>query len=248
MNSTESDSEDITKIIGKKFLINEWRNTTLQKVSGIYKIVNKMNGKYYVGSSRNILGENGRWSDHSTDLIRGDHPNQRLQNAWNKYGPDSFEFFIIEITDDLINREQTYLDKAKLDDAYNLKYSAVGGKFSSESILKLKQTMMTSEKVKAARTDEWREKIRQSKLGKKRGEKYSQECRDRNLGKNNPRYGKTNSPEMRKKISESLKGRKLSEETKRKISETKKNVKHFPCSSIHEPFSQSQPSCQPESN
>lgn len=36
---------------------NEKRpETDITKISGIYKIINKINGKYYVGSSDNILG------------------------------------------------------------------------------------------------------------------------------------------------------------------------------------------------
>jgi group I intron endonuclease len=116
MNSIELDSEDIMKIINKKFLINEWRDITQQKVSGIYKIVNKINGKYYVGSSKNILGENGRWSDHSNDLIKGKHYNQKLQRAWNKCGYLSFDFIIIQLSslETLLQDEQYYLNIAKM--------------------------------------------------------------------------------------------------------------------------------------
>ena len=48
---------------------------------GIYKIINKVNGKYYVGSSLNI---NKRWSVHKSALSKNKHHNDHLQNAWNK--------------------------------------------------------------------------------------------------------------------------------------------------------------------
>ena len=49
---TETQLEDITKEIKKK---NETENlnSTTQIKSGIYKIINKIDGKYYIGSSIN---------------------------------------------------------------------------------------------------------------------------------------------------------------------------------------------------
>lgn len=222
MNSIENVLSDTTTIIGKKFLINEWRNTTLPKISGIYKIVNKVNGKYYVGSSKNILGNRGRWSAHYNDLIRNAHYNMHFQRAWNKYGESSFEFIVLEMTDCLHEREQIYLDMAKQDGAYNMKYSPSGGKFSEEVLEKLKKSMSTSEKVKSARNGEWRDKIRQSKLGKKRGDEFSIQCRDRSLGAKNHRFGKLVSEEQRRKISARLMGHKMTDETKRKIGDAQR--------------------------
>jgi group I intron endonuclease len=144
MNSIESDSEDIMKIINKKFLINEWRDITQQKVSGIYKIVNKINGKYYVGSSKNILGENGRWSDHYNDLIKNAHYNTHLQRAWNKYGYLSFDFIIIQLSllETLLQDEQYYLNIAKCEKhmCYNLRYQASGGDISDETKTKISKS------------------------------------------------------------------------------------------------------------
>lgn len=86
MNLTENESNDITKIIGKKFLINEWKDTTLQNVSGIYKIINKLNGKYYVGSA-NVISR--RWRDHIHKLKKDTHSNKQnkmeLATKWEMY-------------------------------------------------------------------------------------------------------------------------------------------------------------------
>lgn len=60
---------------------------------GIYKIINQIDGKYYVGSSNNIEGN--RWPYHKYHLRKGDHYNNHLQNAWNKYGESCFEFVIV---------------------------------------------------------------------------------------------------------------------------------------------------------
>src|SRR5690606_20339248 len=79
-------------------------------MGGIYCIENKINKKFYIGSTNDF---SDRFGQHRTALERNDHVNRYLQNAWNKYGADNFEFNILEIIDDefqLIIREQSYLD------------------------------------------------------------------------------------------------------------------------------------------
>jgi group I intron endonuclease len=61
---------------------------------GIYKIENKANGKVYIGQSANI---NKRWIEHRSNLNNNRHPNRKLQNAWNNYGQDNFDFNILEV-------------------------------------------------------------------------------------------------------------------------------------------------------
>ena len=63
------------------------------KQSGIYKIINKQNGMYYLGSSSDIKH---RWIAHKSLLRRGIHSNSYLQNAWTKYGEENFVFEIME--------------------------------------------------------------------------------------------------------------------------------------------------------
>lgn len=103
------------------------------KIGGIYKIINKINGKYYVGSSDDIKGTGGRWREHINDLNRGDHDNEHLQRAWKKYGQENFNFFIIEEApkNKLFIVEQKYLDQAKLEKrkTYNMTFTATGGGF-----------------------------------------------------------------------------------------------------------------------
>ena len=67
-----------------------------ENISGIYKIINKVNDKYYVGSSQNIMGLHGRCYDQIRKLNLNQHSNPHLQSAWNKYGKINFVFLIIE--------------------------------------------------------------------------------------------------------------------------------------------------------
>jgi|DEB19_MinimDraft_3_1074340.scaffolds.fasta_scaffold56684_2 group I intron endonuclease len=60
---------------------------------GIYKIINAVNNKFYVGSAVNFEKRKAR---HIWRLRRGDHINKRLQAAWNKYGEAAFVFAMVE--------------------------------------------------------------------------------------------------------------------------------------------------------
>ena len=67
-------------------------------ISGIYKILNKVNNKFYVGSSINIKN---RWIKHRSLLRTNKHGNEHLQHAWNLYGEHAFEFIIIIEVDEV---------------------------------------------------------------------------------------------------------------------------------------------------
>jgi len=96
---------------------------TKQKISGIYKIINKVNEKYYVGSSNNIYK---RIKAHAYKLNQNINSCRYLQNAYNKYGINSFIWKIIELS--IPNRrmeiEQKYLDIAKneKEKCYNISF------------------------------------------------------------------------------------------------------------------------------
>lgn len=74
------------------------------KTKGIYLIKNKVNNKIYVGSTS--TGFSRRWSQHKTYLRGNKHHSRHLQNAWNKYGEENFEFSVLEeISDEKLNRQ-----------------------------------------------------------------------------------------------------------------------------------------------
>lgn len=67
---------------------------TMNKVSGIYTITNKVTGKLYIGESLDIYR---RWHKEHIPKLRKDlHYNKELQNDFNKYGEENFEFEILE--------------------------------------------------------------------------------------------------------------------------------------------------------
>jgi group I intron endonuclease len=89
--------------------------------------VNKVNGKYYVGSSSHIKQ---RWYSHKKALRDKKHWNHKLQNAFNKYSIDNFEFVVVETCcsdgETLLSVEQKYLDIAitHVDNCYNITFTA----------------------------------------------------------------------------------------------------------------------------
>lgn len=77
--------------------------------SGIYKITCVPTGKVYIGSAFDFVI---RRTEHKYHLRRGNHHNQHLQNAWNKYGEFNFSFELIGEykPDDLKKQEQYWVD------------------------------------------------------------------------------------------------------------------------------------------
>lgn len=84
---------------------------SIEVISGIYEIVNLVNENRYVGSSKDIYG---RWVQHQNELNKGKHYNLHLQRAWQRYKKESFDFRILEQTDNntetLFEREQYWYD------------------------------------------------------------------------------------------------------------------------------------------
>lgn len=119
----------------------------------IYQIYCEGNGKTYVGQTNNI---SRRWSRHRRDLEKNKHLNHYLQNAYNKYGAESFKFEMVNTleTRDEANEQELFWINAyrRIDLSMN-----IGGH--------LKVTDKSPETI---------EKHRKAITGKKRG-KYSKE-------------------------------------------------------------------------
>jgi len=75
----------------------------------IYKILNKIDGKFYIGSTCSI---DRRFKEHKRDLNNGKHHSIYLQRAWDKYGEDAFVFEVIHecFKEEVRDKEQYFLD------------------------------------------------------------------------------------------------------------------------------------------
>jgi len=123
--------------------------------SGVYIIQNLTNRRIYVGSS---FHAEVRWTEHQWHLRNGSHDNGHLQAAWFKYGPDVFQFLIIEecAREVLTEREQWWIDwlgAADRETGYNIAKNVIapmlGRKHKPESIAK-----MTAHHIGAKRSPE----------------------------------------------------------------------------------------------
>ena len=112
--------------------------------SGIYRWINNLNGKTYVGSGVNLAKRLGNYYNIK-ELSRNPRP---IQDALLKYGHSNFTLEILEYSPKtkLIEREQFYLDLLVPD--YNIlkyAYSLLGFKHSQESIDKFKAKLISPE-------------------------------------------------------------------------------------------------------
>lgn len=188
---------------------------------GIYRILNRVNGNCYYGSSNNV---EKRWLRHKNELNKGKHINIILQRAWNKYGDDNFIFELVESCNVklLLEIEQKYLD---LKPEYNIGNKSSGGdnltNNPNRNEIITKMTKSVRDKYNSMTDEEKKEKYSKPKDKNpnwKGGKTFCKcnnrinsksktclDCIDRS-GKNNPFYNKTHSEETKKNISEYRKG------------------------------------------
>ena len=163
------------------------------KIHGIYRIKNITTDQCYYGSSIDI---DLRFRVHKSQLRSNKHHNIHLQNAWNKYGEENFEFIIIEECESnkeiLLEREQFYIDSLR--PYYNLLPTA-GSRLGSKA----------SEETKAKQS--------KSMMGKNVGKTHTLEMRE------SMKITHKHTEQSKKKLSDAHTGKILKEETKKKMSE-----------------------------
>lgn len=76
-------------------------------MKGIYYIRCTYNKKVYIGSSINI---EQRIKKHLWKLKNNKHENVYFQNIYNKYGYDSLKMGVVELCDNLLEKEQYYIN------------------------------------------------------------------------------------------------------------------------------------------
>ena len=182
--------------------------------SGIYCFENSINNKKYIGQSQNLENR----IDGHLNLLKYDcDDSSALQNAYNKYGLESFKIWIIELCKvELLNERESYwikeLHSHRSEWGYNISWGGEKGlrgfKHSNESKKKM---------------SEWQTGENGYWFGKHLPLKTRKKIGDAQLREKNHLFGKKQSDEVRKKISESRKGVKFSEEHKNNLAIANKN-------------------------
>jgi len=166
---------------------------------GIYNIVNRINGKIYIGSSTNIDDNTAksRWYKHKNALRNNRHKNEHLQNAWNKYGETNFTIRTIEETseNDLLKVEQQHLTVAKFqpNKYYNISFVAERPEMNKET----------------------RKRISKALTGKKLSKDHIRKMSLSLKGRVSPNKGLPMSDKQKRKCSIAHKGKKQSEKHKK---------------------------------
>ena len=131
---------------------------------GIYKIINVINNKFYVGSAVDFTARKRR---HWWALRSQRHANKHLQAAWNKYGEEAFTFVIVEELElgiDILAAETVWLkEHVGKEHCYNLGTEAIaftrgwygeknpmwGKKFSHTDAAKARISKASKERVQS---------------------------------------------------------------------------------------------------
>lgn len=134
--------------------------------AGVYLISNNVNGKCYVGSTIHL---DQRRREHFSRLANNKHINAHLQNAYNKYGREAFDFEILEtididdnIKDKLLKREQFWIDNLKPE--YNV-------------------LLVAGSNLGYHHTEETKKKISESTTGVKKSEEHAKHIREGQSGR-----------------------------------------------------------------
>jgi len=182
---------------------------------GIYKIVNLLDAKLYVGMSVDV---ESRIRRHRQELDKNKHPSIHLQNAWNKYGAENFEFGIIEECSNevLAGREKYWVSFLKVEDrrfGYNQKPGGLGGSVKGARRTAQTKLNMSIAQRKVGTTSARLMAVRAAGL-RRRGVPISDGLRAILLEANT---GRPCLPETRSKISIAQKGIPKSEEAKQNM-------------------------------
>ena len=162
-------------------------------VGYIYKITNKVDGRFYIGSTINF---EKRKKKHINTLIKSKHHNLFLQRAFNKYGIEVFDFSYKE------KKVQNICELQKLEERY------INFCWSSGRLYNVSKKGCGGDLISYhPKNKEFKEL--QSKLATERYANMSYEDKKemslRNLGEKNPNYGNKWADDQKKKASERMK-------------------------------------------
>lgn len=191
---------------------------------GIYQIINKLDGKVYVGSAK---GFKQRYTQHINSLRKGTHHNKHLQGAFNRDGSDSFEFHVLEVVNgeqaDRLLAEQKHLDsyQENWEVCYNFKQQTIASSRSCFS----KDPETTRLKRSRASIEMWKDptyrKMQSQIQSVKTKEQWDDEEQRQSKEEGMRRFhSSANSAEFKENASLRMKNRVVSDKTKAKISKS----------------------------
>lgn len=163
----------------------------------IYKVLNKINGKVYIGQTTQNLKT--RWSQHKYNSKNG---NCKINRAIRKYGIENFEIQEIDngnCIEELNKKEEFYIKKYdSVNYGYNIRSGGKNSIRSQETKNKISQSRIGKYKGKDSpwygkkHTEKSKRKMSKSKkitllgnknkLGKTHTEEFKNKCKDRMKG------------------------------------------------------------------
>lgn len=177
-------------------------------MTGIYIITNKVNKNSYIGKAKNIQN---RFDRHLKSLRTDKHYNKHLQNSFNKYGETNFVFDVLEqcCEEELNDREKYWIKYYRENNIcylFNITDGGDGGKMPDYIL------------------ESTRKKISQ----KARGSEYV-----KHFGSENGMYGRHHTKQSKELMSKNRSGtsswnknKHWSEDVKKKISESNRGKTH----------------------
>lgn len=191
------------------------------KLMGIYYIQNNANGKRYIGSSVDIRR---RLAGHLNLLRKGKHVNVHLSRAWDNHGEETFETGVCELvesSDDLVAREQFWIDA---EGYYNLAPAAgstLGFKHSDEFKANASARVSGDKNpMYGTKRPDVGERMRAIHTGRVLTDEHKRKCSDALKGKD---AGIPLSEDRKAKIGAANRGRVLTPEHRAKIAEAGRN-------------------------
>jgi group I intron endonuclease len=86
----------------------------MKKISAVYRILNTVSGEFYIGSSKDVMR---RWAEHKRPSTWKKCPKNKMYVDMERISTDAFKFEVLEECENLIEREQYWIDVLK--PAYN---------------------------------------------------------------------------------------------------------------------------------
>lgn len=190
-------------------------------MSGVYTIKNKINNKLYVGISKNVKR---RLQYHKSLLKRNKHFNLLLQNSFNKYGIDCFEFELLEECNEIFlysleNYWCNMLNTHNRQYGYNISPTHPNNKCLVSKETRNKQSKARSGKSMKEST---KKLISLANKGKTYGRVYTKHSEKMKLKISLGNKGKIRTLEFKQKLRDINTGKKMSESTKNKMSLARK--------------------------